>query len=153
MTVGVASTTLTPDQQSDDPIGAAVGMGFVSAVVLIGAASRLRGERDTPQGRDAARRWLGLREMLSNDPLFGAQPPAAVAIWDRLLSYGAALGMARSAVATLPLGAESERHAWSPVGGRWRVVRIRYPRRLPPGTDGVRCWSHWWVCSPREPGW
>jgi hypothetical protein len=76
---------------------------------------------------------LGLRSMLANDPVFGAQPPAAVAIWDRLMAYGAAFGTARRAVQTLPFGAESERRAWSPVGNRWRLVRIRYPRRVPPG--------------------
>lgn len=138
--VGVAATTLTAANSSstgsggdDNPILVAVGMGLMAAAVLAGAAGRLGGERDTPAGRDAASRWLGLRAMLANDPLFASQPPAAVAIWDRLLAYGAALGMARSAVAELPLGAESEHHAWSPVGNRWRLVRIRYPLRLPPG--------------------
>jgi hypothetical protein len=36
-------------------------------------------------------------------------------------------------VSRLPLGAESDNEAWSPVGGRWRVVRIRYPAKFPPG--------------------
>ncbi|MDQ4131813.1 MAG: hypothetical protein M3179_01090 [Actinomycetota bacterium] len=31
------------------------------------------------------------------------------------------------------MGAESDREAWSSVGGRWRVAQIRYPRFLPPG--------------------
>ena len=131
--VGIAATTLTGSKKNDDPVGAAVGMGIMSAVLLITLGSKLHGERDTPDGRATAGRWLGLRATLANDPMFAAQPPAAVAIWDRLLAYGAALGMARAAVETLPLGAESERHAWSPVGGHWRVVKIRYPRRLPPG--------------------
>ncbi len=139
LAVGVAATTLTGNSSStssrsdDNPVGAAVGMGLMAAVVLVGAARRLGGERDTPAGRDAASRWLGLRAMLANDPLFASQPPAAVAIWDRLLAYGAALGVAPSAVDGLPFGAESERHAWSPVGNRWRLVTIRYPQRMPPG--------------------
>ena len=33
----------------------------------------------------------------------------------------------------LPLGAENDRQAWSSVGGRWRVVRVRYPQAIPPG--------------------
>jgi hypothetical protein len=55
-----------------------------------------------------------------------------VAIWDHLLAHGTALGVAHGVVQSLPLGAESEREAWSSVGGRWRVVRVRYPRSIPP---------------------
>jgi hypothetical protein len=131
--VFVAATTLPESDDGDSPVGAAVGFGVISAALLIGAASRLRGERDTPEGRAAAARWLGLRTMLTDDPTFASQPPAAVAIWDRILAYGAALGVAHSAVAALPLGSESEREAWSSVGGHWRVVRVRYPSRIPPG--------------------
>jgi hypothetical protein len=90
-------------------------------------------ERDTRQGRQVAARWLGLREMLAEDHLFAEQPPAGVAVWDRHIAYGAALGVARGAVTALPLGAESDHEAWSPAGGRWRVVHIRYPERVPPG--------------------
>ena len=36
--------------------------------------------------------------------------------------------------AVLPMGAESDTQAWSSYGGgRWRPVRIRYPRLWPPG--------------------
>lgn len=133
LSVGVAATTLTSDKGDDNPIGAAAGMGLMSAALLITAGSKLGGERDTPAGRDAAARWLGLRAMLANDPMFAEQSAAAVAIWDRMMSYGAALGAARTAVETLPLGAESEHRAWSPVGNRWRIVKIRYPHRVPPG--------------------
>jgi hypothetical protein len=133
--VAIASTTLPTDKDDDDddPIGRAFGFGGVSAVVLIAVVSKLDGERDTPDGRVVASRWLGLRTMLANDPTFATQPPAAVNIWERIMSNGAALGVARTAVAALPFGSESERQAWSPVGNRWRVVRIRYPRRIPPG--------------------
>jgi len=31
------------------------------------------------------------------------------------------------------MGTESDTHAWSSHGGRWRPVRIRYPRIWPPG--------------------
>src|SRR5205807_2179091 len=49
------------------------------------------------------------------------------------LAYGAAMGVAAGAVRALPLGSESEREAWSAYGGRWHVVRVRYPARFPPG--------------------
>jgi hypothetical protein len=133
--VGVASTTLAddPDDPDDDPIGRALAFSAITAGALIAAAEALNGERDTPAGREAAARWLGLREMLAEDPLFAEHPPAGVAIWDRLLAHGAAMGVAHGAVRALPLGAESDREAWSSVGGHWRVVRIRYPRFVPPG--------------------
>jgi hypothetical protein len=110
-----------------------VALGVVTAGALIGAVEALNGERDTPAGRETASRWLGLRTLLADDPLFAEYPPAGVAIWDRLLAYGAAMGVAHGAVRVLPLGTERDGEAWSPVGGRWRVVRIRYPRFLPPG--------------------
>lgn len=133
--VAVAATTLPddPEDDEDDPIGAAIAFGAVTAIGLVAAVEGLNGERDTPGGRAAAARWLGLRTMLAEDPLFAEYPPAGVAIWDRLLAYGAAMGVAHGAVRALPLGAESDSEAWSSVGGHWRVVHIRYPRFLPPG--------------------
>ena len=133
--VAVAATTLPddPDDSDDDPVGAALGFGGIAAVALMAAVEALNGQRDTPAGREAAARWLGLRTVLADDPIFADYPPAGVAIWDRLLSYGASMGVARGAVRALPLGAERDDEAWSSVGGQWRVVRIRYPHFIPPG--------------------
>lgn len=133
--VGVAATTLPddPDDSDDGPLGAALALGMLTAGALVGAMEALNGERDTSAGREAAGRWLGLRTLLGEDPLFAEHPPAGVAIWDRLLAYGAAMGVAHGAVRALPLGAESDHEAWSSVGGHWRVVRVRYPRFVPPG--------------------
>src|SRR6185312_8800494 len=33
----------------------------------------------------------------------------------------------------LPFGEEDDHLAWSAHGGRWRRVRVRYPRAIPPG--------------------
>jgi hypothetical protein len=136
--IAVAASSLpdNPDDQDDSPIGAMIGFGAVSFGLLTTLVTTADGERDTHDGRASAARWLGLREQLAHDTLFADQPPAAVAVWDRHLAYGAALGLAHGAVRALPLGAESDRVAWSPVGGRWRVVRIRYPRLHPPGWGG-----------------
>jgi hypothetical protein len=133
--VALAASTFDddPDDPDDDPATLALALGGVTAAAAIVAAGKLKGERDTPAGRDAAAGWLGLRSMLASDPLFAEQGPAAVAVWDRHLAHGAALGVAHGAVHALPLGAESDRQAWSAAGGRWRLVRIRYPRRFPPG--------------------
>jgi len=133
LTVGIAASTLPRDNTDDDPVGTAIALGVATVAVFTVAAGRLRGERDTGDGRAAAARWLGVRTMLADDPTFAVQPPAAVAVWGRLMSYGAAMGVTATAAETLPLGTESERHAWSPVGDRWRPVSIRYPDVLPPG--------------------
>jgi hypothetical protein len=117
----------------EDPSAIPFVAGFATFVVLGAVTAKLGGQRDTPAGREVAARWLGLGDMLAGNPTFAEQPPAGVAIWDRHIAYGAALGVSHGAVAALPLGAESEREAWSPVTGRWRVVRIRYPQRIPPG--------------------
>jgi hypothetical protein len=133
--VGVAATTLpdNPDDSDDDPIGAGIALSLVTAGGLLTLVEVTNGQRETPAGREVAGRWMGLRTLLAEDPLFAEYPPAGVAIWDRLLAYGAALGVAHGAVRALPLGAERDDEAWSPVGGHWRVVRIRYPRFVPPG--------------------
>jgi len=133
LAVGVAATTLPRDKTDDDPVGTALALGVVTAVVRVFVAGRLRGERDTDAGRTVAARWLGLRAMLADDPTFPTQPPAAVAVWGRLMGVAAAMGLTGAAVDALPLGAESERQAWSPVGDRWRPVSIRYPDWTPPG--------------------
>jgi hypothetical protein len=143
LAIGLAVSSLpdtddsnTTSTSSDEDDGNPVVGGLVVAALAwvgIGAIAESVGsrERDTPAGRDAAARWLGFRELLGQDTVFGEQPPAGVAIWDRHLAYGATLGLAHAAVRALPLGAESDTSAWSPVGGRWRVVRIRYPRFRP----------------------
>ncbi len=135
LAVSVAVSTLPDDpaDSDDNPFAAAVWIGIVGFGLLSVVVGRLDGERDTAAGRTAAARWLGMRELLGEDPLFGEQPPAAVAIWDRILAHGTALGAAHGVVRALPLGAENDRQAWSSVGGRWRVVRVRYPEAIPPG--------------------
>jgi hypothetical protein len=127
---------VTPSQngsKDDNPIGGFIGIAAMAEFALLAIPSKLRAERDTPTGRAAAARWLGLREYLHQDGTFADAPPAAVAVWDRYLAYGAAMGLAAGAVRALPLGTESERLAWSSYGGRWRMVKIHYPKRVPPG--------------------
>jgi hypothetical protein len=105
-----------------------IGAGLVIWVVLTSAIKLFGDQRDTPAGADAAARWLGVRDYLGRNEVFPTLPPASVAIWDRYLGYGAALGVATAAVLALPMGAEDDHRAWSAFGGRWRVVKVRYPR-------------------------
>lgn len=96
--------------------------GAVIGHVLYG-----RRQRDTPAGLDAAARWRAVQAKLAENPVFAEQPPIAVALWERLLAYGAALGVAPAAIRPVPMGSEPENRAWSTYGGRWHQVDVTYP--------------------------
>ena len=132
----LAFVALPPEEgteEEENPVGAFIGATAIAWFPLMALPRKLRAERDTPAGQEAAARWLGLRDHLDATGGFAEAPPAAVVIWDRFLSYGAALGVAGGAVRALPLGSESDTEAWTAHGGHWRVVHIDYPKRLPPG--------------------
>lgn len=134
--VALAIVFVPPEEgtaEEDNPVGGFIGIAALAWFPLMAVPRNMRAERDTPAGQAAAARWLGLRDHLDATGGFTDAPPAAVAIWDRFLSYGAALGVAGGAVRALPLGSESDTEAWTAHGGHWRVVHIDYPKRLPPG--------------------
>jgi hypothetical protein len=106
---------------------------FFVALALLGWIKARHPQRETPAGMEAASRWLGVRAELAENPVFATHSPLQVELWDRLLAYGAALGVAAGASRPLPMGVESDTQAWSAHGGSWRPVRIRYPRMWPPG--------------------
>jgi Predicted membrane protein (DUF2207) len=111
-----------------------VGFGYwVVAFFFLGWVMGLNTQRETPEGLAAASRWLGVRAKLADDEEFRSQAPIAVALWERHLAYGAAFGLATAAVHAIPMGAESDHHAWSSYSGQWRSVRIRYPHFVPLG--------------------
>ncbi len=105
----------------------AAGVAWVAVMVLM---SRLRDLRDTPAGQAACARWLGVRDYFRHGHAFDHAPAASVVVWERNLSYGAALGVAHEAVSALPFEAESRNSAWSRYGGDWHEVRISYPERF-----------------------
>lgn len=114
---------------------------FIAAALWFGIMlllRKLRSIRYSAAGEAAAARWLGVKRYLQHDESFGDLPPAGVAIWDRLLAYGAALGVARGAADAIPLQEEEADVAWSRVGGQWHQVHVEYPERFgygqPPGT-------------------
>lgn len=133
---------LNPDESSDSPLADAVIVPIMPALFVFLAlttyASRYPGERDTKLGRQVAARWLGLRQWLRGDEGFAELPPAAVAVWDRYLAYGAAVGATRVASAVLDLGMGDRKRVWSSFGGQWHRVRVRYPRLWP--RYGKRAW-------------
>jgi hypothetical protein len=112
-------------------LGAGAAYALGAGLILVGIYSRHQ-QRDTEEGLTAATRWAAVREKLEEDEEFPSQPPIAIALWERLLAYGAALGVAAGAIRPIPMGAESDRRAWSSYGGRWHQVEIRYPRLFPP---------------------
>ncbi|MGH3545134.1 MAG: DUF2207 family protein [Mycobacteriales bacterium] len=89
----------------------------------------VQGERDTEAGREAAARWLGMRDYLELHPSFAELGPTAITLWHRYLAYAAALGVARQVLRVLELGPGDDHKAWSAYGGAWRRIRVRYPRR------------------------
>jgi hypothetical protein len=111
-----------------DPVGAAFGTGFFAFIVLAGWGAQPRGERDTPAGREAAGRWLGVRDWLRGHTAFADLPPSAVAVWDQYLSYGDAVGVTRVASAVIDMGMGDRKRVWSSFGGTWHRVRVRYSR-------------------------
>jgi len=104
---------------------ALITWGIVLAVI-----ASLRSIRYSAAGQSVTSRWLGVRRYLRHDASFGNAPPAAVAIWGRLLSYGAALGVARATSAAIPFATEGPGTAWSRYGGDWHQVHVEYPKRF-----------------------
>lgn len=92
-----------------------------------GEASAARDGGGARSGVEMARRPRGACRTR-----FPTHSPLTVELWDRLLAYGAALGVASGASGPLPMGTESDTDAWSAYGGRWRPVRVVYPRLWPP---------------------
>jgi hypothetical protein len=117
--------------KAEDDQPPAVAFGIFTFFALSALGARSLGERDTAAGRAAAARWLGVRGWLRGHEQFAELPPAAVAVWDRYLAYGAAVGASRLASAVLDLEMGDKRLVWSSFGGTWHRVRVRYPAFWP----------------------
>jgi hypothetical protein len=133
---GIAAAGITAGavhymRRDNGDFGAAPGLFLVVTAALCGIAGKVGGERDTAAGRAVAARWLGVRDWLAAHESFGDLPPAAVAVWDRYLPYGAALGVSRVASQVIDLGMADRKRIWSSYGGGWRQVTVTYPRMLP----------------------
>jgi hypothetical protein len=111
----------------DDPSGGALAAAFFTVIVLGALLGQSNGERDTPAGREVAGQWFGVHAWLKAHPAFSDLPPSAVAVWDRYLGYGAALGVTRVSSAVIDLGMGDRTRVWSSYGGTWHRVRVRYP--------------------------
>jgi uncharacterized membrane protein len=80
---------------------------YVYAILPLAAIGLIlygRRQRDTDAGLEAAGRWRAVQAKLAENPVFAEQPPIAVAMWERLLAYGAALGVAPAAIRPIRMG-------------------------------------------------
>ena len=129
--VGVAAMRYGFRDPGGDDDNPGLAAGIVTFALLGAAGGRSPGERHTPAGRSAAARWLGVRDWLRGHEQFAELPPAAVAVWDRYLGYGAAVGATHLASAILDLDMGDRRLVWSSYGDTWHRVRVRYPSFWP----------------------
>jgi hypothetical protein len=123
-----AAFRYTHRTHDDDWVTITLTVAFFTFFGLSAVASRSVGERDTSAGRQAASRWLGVRDWLRGHEAFADLPPSAVAVWDRYLAYGAAVGTTRLASAVIDIGMADRKRLWSCFGGTWHRVRVSYPR-------------------------
>ena len=73
-----ALVTLPPEEgttEEENPVGAFIGATALAWFPLMALPRKLRAERDTPAGQEAAARWLGLRDHLDATGGFAEAPP------------------------------------------------------------------------------
>ncbi|MCZ2111996.1 MAG: DUF2207 domain-containing protein [Dehalococcoidia bacterium] len=127
---GIAHFGENPGEKGSMSPGDWLGAGFASWLAALAFVTRSQAVTDTPLGKQVCARWLGMRDYFRHSHAFDNQPPASVAIWDRLLAYGVATGTARDATRGLPLVAEDPHTAWTRSTGAWREIHISYPERF-----------------------
>lgn len=103
--------------------------GPVIAMVLIVIAQfHFRLVRLTPAGYRAGGYWLGVGRWIAAHKDLADLPPAAVAVWDRYLAHGLALGLNQAADDQLDLRTGRTGEFVSGYTGTPRRVVVRYPR-------------------------
>ena len=112
---------------------AVIALVLTSILFVVGLAPIVRWY-DRPHrsatGRAVTARWLGVGLWLRGQgSSFAELPPASVAVWDRYLSYGAALGTTPVVSHAADLAVGTREVLWSHHTGSWRRIRVRYRRR------------------------
>ena len=68
---------------------------------------------------------MGVKQFLQEQGEgFHDLPAGSVVLWDQYMAYACTLGLARTAMKSLPMGAEDDHKAWSDYGGSWRPVKV-----------------------------
>ncbi|MEO1057851.1 MAG: hypothetical protein AAFY28_13145, partial [Actinomycetota bacterium] len=109
-------------------VAAALAVAIILLAIRVGRHLVRRELTHTDAGITATERWLAVRQRLVEAD-FGRMAPSAIEAGDRRLAYAAAMCLADGAAVELPLAREDARRAWSSVGGRARLVRVKYPLR------------------------
>jgi len=117
-------------------ISAAVLIGIAALVYRIVMLSNGGGVIRTDDGDAAVGRWMAVRERLV-EAGFTMMAASSIDAGDRRLAYATAMGVAQGANTELPMAREDHYRAWSSIGGRSRLVRIRYPWRPFYGTNPI----------------
>ena len=129
--MAVASLVFIPMDHGSGSSLATLPFTAVCSVVLLALVLYLFHVHDfdgyTPLGRATTAHWLGVTAWLRAHEDYGATPAAGVAVWDRYLSYGVALGANPVAAAAVDLRTGRTERAWSRHGGRLRPVTVVHP--------------------------
>jgi hypothetical protein len=99
--------------------------GFLIWAALTSTIKRFRDQRETPARVEAAARWLGVRDCLGRNQVFPTLPPSSAHLGP-LSRLRRRARVATAALRALPMGPRTT--TGSSYGGRWRVVKVRYPR-------------------------
>jgi hypothetical protein len=145
-----------------------VGLWFIigpviALLLLFIAHTHVRAFRLTPAGYAAGSRWLGVGRWIGGHEDLADLPPAAVAIWDRYLAYGVALGENPFAEENLDLRTGFVGEFTSTYTGAPRHVVVRYPwNPLSYTQAGARAFwnvlvlgacAAFWIAVGYRPGW
>ena len=100
LTADIAPFVLCVGLALIDPglLGLGIPLLFILWPVAWYLAVRRAPDQLTPEGRAVASRWLGVRAFIAGTGSLDDVPPAAVAVWDRYLAYGAAMDLSEEAV-------------------------------------------------------
>jgi len=100
LTADIAPFVLCVGLALIDPglLGLGIPLLFILWPLAWYLAARKAPDQLTSEGRAAAARWLGVRAFVAGTGSLDDVPPAAVAIWDRYLAYGAAMDLSDEAV-------------------------------------------------------
>ncbi len=110
-------------------VAVAVAVGIIVLVVRLAGVLVRPQYALTNEGVRATRSWLAVRQRLDRTG-FAELAPSAQEIGDRRLAYATAMCVAEGAATELPLAREDHHRAWSTIGDRARLVRVRYPWRI-----------------------
>jgi len=130
----LARSTADDDVAVIDSVGVRIAGWALAAAIVAGVLRVVQIQLRPPythtdSGVAALGRWLAVRDRLAGSG-FADLAPSAIETGDRRLAYAAAMCLADGAAVELPLAREDHHRAWSAVGGRARLVRVKYPTRI-----------------------